>query len=79
MAYRASVALGNIVSMLNPHVSDNCQSHPDKLYETRNRSTPLDLKSTQVTELRDVMGVIRSGFNDGRISSIVQEIDSLTA
>ncbi|KAN0077151.1 WD40-repeat-containing domain protein [Tylopilus felleus] len=61
VAYRASVALGNI------------------LYETRNRSTPLDLKSTQVTELRDVMGVIRSGFNDGRISSIFQEIDSLAA
>jgi phospholipase A-2-activating protein len=56
VAYRASVALGNI------------------LYEARDRDTALDLK---VKELRDVMSTIRSSFDDERINSVFEEINSL--
>lgn len=74
VAYRASVALGNIVSMLIL-MCDNYQSHGDKLYEARDRGT--NLKTAQVMELKEVMGTIRSSFNDGRINSVLQEINSL--
>ncbi|KAI9571401.1 WD40-repeat-containing domain protein [Boletus coccyginus] len=61
VAYRACVALGNI------------------LYAAQDRGTALDLKSVQVMELKDVAGTIRSSFDDGRISSVVEEINSLAA
>lgn len=76
MAYRASVALGNIVSMFIL-MYNYYQLHPDKLYEARVRGTALNLKSAQVMEVKEVMGTIRSSFSDGRISSIFQEINSL--
>lgn len=79
VAYRACVALGNIVSMLNFYMCDSYQLRPDKLYAARDRGTELDLKSVQVTELKDVAGTIRSSFDDGRISSVVEEINSLAA
>lgn len=78
VAYRASVALGNIVSM---HFWLSCvllyQSHPDQLYEARDRGTALNPKSAQVMEVKEVMGTIKSRFNDGRISGVIQEINSL--
>ncbi|KAH0830705.1 WD40-repeat-containing domain protein [Lanmaoa asiatica] len=76
VAYRASVALGNIVSMLIL-VCDNYQSHPEKLFEAQDRGSALNLKSVQMLELKEVMGTIRSSFDDGRISSVFQEISSL--
>jgi len=77
VAYRACVALGNIVSMFKFYTCDNYQLRPNKLYAARDRGTALDPKSAQIMELRDVMDTIRSSFNDGRISSVVGEINLL--
>ncbi|KAG8217653.1 hypothetical protein J3R82DRAFT_5806 [Butyriboletus roseoflavus] len=76
VTYRASVALGNIVSMFIL-VCYDYQLRPDKLYEAQDRGTALNLKSAQVKELKEVMGTIRSSFSDGRISNVFQEINSL--
>lgn len=56
---------------------DNCQPHADKLYEARDRGTAPNLKTAQVMELKEVIGAVRSSFNDGRISSVLEEINSL--
>lgn len=56
---------------------DNYQSHSDKLYEARDRGTAPNLKTAQTMELKEVIGTIRSSFNDGRIISVLQEVDSL--
>lgn len=50
---------------------------PDQLYETRDRGTPLNLKSAQVVELKEVVDTVKSKFSDGRISGVMQEIISL--